>query len=179
MGAEMLRTLAGATAIGILLTVAANAQGLPDPAQQKLNSCLSMPRAAPTTQEEIFKSLNPAINDPDRVAWCLFLYVNSKAASGTTNDALFETWASDGETFTATPRWPVAAQPKQLRRNILLQVRDAERVMQLGRQEGAIRSFVLPPPRPLKDGENLEETRRNKPTFDFIVANNLYKLSGV
>jgi hypothetical protein len=31
----------------------------------------------------------------------------------------------------------------------------------------------------LKPGDNLEETRRNKPTFDFIVTNNLYKISGL
>jgi hypothetical protein len=102
-----------------------------------------------------------------------------RSASPGNNDALFETWASDGETFKPDPQWSTAPRTKQLRPNILLQVRDAERSMGLGRQSGAIHSFALPPPRPLGPGDNVEETRRNKPAFDFIVSNNLYRLTGV
>jgi hypothetical protein len=38
---------------------------------------------------------------------------------------------------------------------------------------------VLPPPRPLQPGNNVEETRRNRPAFDFIINNNLYKVTGL
>lgn len=157
----------------------AYAQAPTDPTTQKLDECLTTPRAKPVTQEDIFKSLDAAVMDPDRLSWCLFLYVNSKAATANNNDALFETWASDGQTFMPNPQWPATAQPKELRPNILLQLREAQRPLQLGRQGGALQPFVLPPPRPLKSGQNLEETRRNKIAFDFIVRNNLFKLSGL
>jgi hypothetical protein len=123
--------------------------------------------------------MNPAINQPDRVAWCFFLYANMRAASTGNNNVLFETWASDGETFKPNPQWPGTAQPKQLRPNILLQLREAQRPAAIGRQGGVIQPFVVPPVRPLHPGQNLEETRRNQPAFDFIVKNNLYKLSGL
>jgi hypothetical protein len=51
--------------------------------------------------------------------------------------------------------------------------------MGFGREGRAIQPFVLPPPRPLRAGENVEETRRNKAAFDFIVGNNLYKVTGL
>lgn len=173
----MLRIATIALALGT--TGTAWAQQPSDPALKNLNACLTTPRAQPSTEEDIFKSLDVAIMDPDRVAWCLFLYVNSKASSANNNDALFETWASDGETFAVNPQWPAPGQVKELRPNILLQLRDSERALQLGKQGGAIQPFVLPPPHPLKAGQNLEETRRNKVAFDFIVVNGLYKITGL
>ena len=150
-----------------------------DPALQRLNACVTTPARPPATQQDVVNAMNPAINEPDKVAWCFFLYVNMRAASQGNNDVLFETWASDGETFKPDPQWPTAVRPKQLRPNILLQLRAAERpAAALGRR-GGITPFLVPPPRPLHPGENLEETRRNQPAFDFIVKNNLYKLTGL
>jgi hypothetical protein len=167
-----------ALAIGVFVLVPVQAQQ-PDPALQRLNSCVTTPARPPANQQDLINAMNPAITDPDKVAWCFFLYVNSRAASANNNDALFETWASDGQTFDPDPQWPTTRAPKELRPNILLQVREADRAMGLGRQGRAIQPFVLPPPRPLRPGENLEETRRNKPTFDFIKSNNLFKITGV
>ena len=150
-----------------------------DPALQRLNTCVTTPAHPPSSQKDFVSAMNPAVNEPDKVAWCFFLYVNMRSASPGNNDALFETWASDGETFKPDPQWSTSPRIKQLRPNILLQARDAERSMGLGRQSGAIHSFALPPPRPLGPGDNVEETRRNKPAFDFIVSNNLYRLTGV
>lgn len=167
-----------ALAMGGLCSFQVQAQQ-PDPALQRLNACMTSQSRAPSSQKDIIAAMNPAINESDKVAWCFFLYVNMRAATAGNNDVLFETWASDGETFKVDPQWLPSPRPKQLRPNILLQVREAERSMGLGRQGGAIQPFLLPPPRPLKPGDNLEETRRNKPTFDFIVTNNLYKISGL
>jgi hypothetical protein len=172
-------------AVAIASLVAASLSGLSvqaqqaDPALQRLNGCVTTPAHAPSSQKDIMSAMNPAISESDKVAWCFFLYVNMRAASAGNNDVLFETWASDGETFQPDPQWSTAPRAKQLRPNILLQVREAERSMGLGRQGGVITPFALPPPRPLKPGDNVEETRRNKPAFDFIVSNNLYKLSGL
>jgi hypothetical protein len=46
---------------------------------------------------------NPAMNDPDQVAWRLFIQVNT-AAGG--SNALFETWASDTDTFKRLHSFP-------------------------------------------------------------------------
>ena len=57
---------------------------------------------------------NPAMNAPDMVAWQLFLEVNADAKTGANNDALFETWASDGDTFQPSPAWPSGAAQMQI-----------------------------------------------------------------
>lgn len=167
-------------AVGTLCVMPALAQQQ-DPGLTRLNACVTTPAKAPGNQEDRMNAMNPAISEPDKVAWCFFLYVNGRqpATDPARNDALFETWASDGQTFNPNPQFPAPTQPKDLRPNILLQVREAERSLGLGRQGGAITPFVLPPPRPLKPGDNLEETRRNRPAFDFIVKNNLFKVTGL
>ena len=57
--------------------------------------------------------VNPAMNDPDKLAWQLFIQVNSRAGL-TGNNALFETWASDTDTFTTNPQFPVTPVPLAL-----------------------------------------------------------------
>src|SRR5882672_10290033 len=89
-----------------------------DPGLKNMNACLSGPN--PGSEQDFMKRLNPALNDPDRVSWCLFLYVNSNASTSGNNNALFETWASDHDTFQTNPVWPGPAAPaKPLRRPIL------------------------------------------------------------
>ncbi len=107
---------------------------------------------------------NLAMNDPDKLAWTLFLQVNTDAKTAGNNNALFETWASDGQTFRQNPTWPSTATP------IALGSRALGIVQQL---RSKIRPFAVP------GGTVTEETRRNKPDFDFIVQNNLYKVSGL
>jgi hypothetical protein len=104
------------------------------------------------------------MNDPDKLAWTLFLQVNTDAKTAGNNNALFETWASDGQTFRQNPTWPSTATP------IALGSRALGIVQQL---RSKIRPFAVP------GGAVTEETRRNKPDFDFIVQNNLYKVSGL
>src|SRR5262249_57285549 len=110
---------------------------------------------------------NPAMNEPDKVAWQLFIQVNTKAGAAG-NNAMFETWASDTDTFTMNPQFPASPAPLALRPPIIPTV---------GREALKESGALLPaiPPNP-----NLgEESRRNKATFDFIVQNNLYKVSGL
>jgi hypothetical protein len=169
----------GMICIGIFFTEVTSAQSPSNAELQKLNVCLATARKQPANQEDIIKGMNQALTDPDKASWCFFLYVNSSAVTPGNNDALFETWASDGQTFDMNPQWPGPGQLKELRPNILLQVRDSERNLQFGKLGGAIQPFIVPPPRPLKEGDNLEETRRNKAAFDFIVNNDLYKITGL
>jgi|HubBroStandDraft_6_1064221.scaffolds.fasta_scaffold30704_3 hypothetical protein len=106
---------------------------------------------------------DPAMNAPDQVAWELFVQVNAPAATQGNNNVLFETWASDGDTFTQNPQWPgTAPSPKVLKVPAL--------IARAPRQPGL-------EPRVLPGGT--EEVRRNKTTFDFIVQNKLYLTSGL
>jgi hypothetical protein len=109
---------------------------------------------------------NPALNTPDKLAWTLFLTVNADAKTAGNNNALFETWASDGDTFRTTPAWPTTAAPLALRPRVL-------GLIPRLRPGGALTPFVVP------GGAQTEETRRNRSGFDFIVQNNLYKVSGL
>jgi hypothetical protein len=83
---------------------------------------------------------------------------------------MFETWASDTDTFQPNPQFPAAPTPLSLRRPILPQV------IREGVQGAGGLLPALPPG--ISQGVT-EETRRNKPAFDFIVQNNLYKISGL
>jgi hypothetical protein len=108
---------------------------------------------------------NAAMNAPDKVAWQLFLQVN--AAAGGSN-ALFETWASDTDTFVANPKFPPSPSPLKPHAPIV----PAAGLEALQQSGGLVPQI---PPNP-----NLgEEARRNRAAFDFIVAKNLYKVSGL
>jgi hypothetical protein len=110
---------------------------------------------------------NSAMNEPDRVAWQFFIQVNARAGT-TGNNALFETFASDTDTFATSPQFPTSPAPLALRPPI---------VPTIGREAIQESGALLPavPPNP-----NIgEETRRNRAAFDFIVQNNLHKVSGL
>jgi hypothetical protein len=107
---------------------------------------------------------NPAMNNPDQFAWTMFLQVNTPA-SGT--NALFETWASDTDTFKMQPSFPVTAHPLALH---------APAVPAAGRRALQAAGHVLPQLPPGAPNQ-MEETRRNRAAFDFIVQNGLYKVS--
>src|SRR5260221_9661778 len=51
---------------------------------------------------------DPALNNPDKVSWELFAMVN-KSVPGVNNNVLFETWASNEDTFQQNPKFPGAA----------------------------------------------------------------------
>jgi hypothetical protein len=108
---------------------------------------------------------NPAMTAPDQLAWQFFIQVNTSAGG---NNALFETWASDTDTFNPNPQFPTTAAPLALRQPAV-PARGREALQRSGR--------LLPAIPPV--GGVLEETRRNKESFDFIVQKNLYKISGL
>jgi hypothetical protein len=112
-------------------------------------------------------NLNPAMTTPDQVAWQLFIQVNGRAGG---SNSTFETWASDTDTFQPNPQFPAGPTPPALRQPILA------RVAREGMQAAG---GLLPALPPGVDQGAKEETRHNKATFDFIVQNNLYKLSGL
>jgi hypothetical protein len=108
---------------------------------------------------------NPAMNAPDQLAWQFFIQVNTSAGGA---NALFETWASDTDTFNPNPQFPSTAAPLALHAPVV----PAQGRIAL--QRGG-RLLPAVPPGP----GVLEESRRNKESFDFIVQNNLFKISGL
>jgi hypothetical protein len=107
------------------------------------------------------------MNNPDKNAWQLFIQVNSRA--GGTN-AVFETFASDSDTFQPTPQFPTGPTVVALHSPILeTMARDAALA------DGALLPAIPPDP----NATGGEETRRNRAAFDFIVNNNLYKVTGL
>jgi hypothetical protein len=109
---------------------------------------------------------NRAMNKPDQFAWQLFIQVNTRA--GGTN-SVFETYASDTDTFQPNPQYPTGPVASAMRPPIL-----AAFARETALQNGVLLPAVPPTPAPQS-----EETRRNKPAFDFIVRNNLFKISGL
>jgi hypothetical protein len=108
---------------------------------------------------------NSAMNEPDKVSWQLFIQVNTTA---TGSNATFETWASDTDTFNMNPTFPSISGPIALRSPIVA-IAGREAIQ----QGGGLLPAVPPDP-------NVgEETRRNRAAFDFIVRNNLFKISGL
>jgi hypothetical protein len=124
-----------------------------------LLALLGAPATAQTDQ-------NPAMNAPDQVAWQLFIQANLRAGG---SNSMFETWASDTDTFQMTPSFPTAPAPMALRRPVLPRLA----------REALQRSGALLPAIPPDVTATLEETRRNLPAFTFIKDNNLYKITGL
>lgn len=117
---------------------------------------------------------HPAVNAPDRFAWDVFARICSPANNGSANDAVWETWATDEETFPSNPvagqppAWPGAARrAKRLVPSRQLQVLQRERA----------RAGLRESPRISEGGT--QEVRRNQPAFDFIVAKELWHLDGL
>src|SRR5437899_1912292 len=53
-----------------------------------------------------------ALSDPDRLSWQLFVELTAPADHG--EKVVFETWASNEDTFTAEPKFPTTPSPKVL-----------------------------------------------------------------
>jgi hypothetical protein len=124
---------------------------------------------------------NPAMNDPDRFVWQhLFVPINTSAGVG--QNTIWETWASDEDTFPANPdpqhppAWPAASTiTMRLRPARQLQLLDIERNREAEDEAKLFNTaHILIAPR----GDS-EEVRRNRATFDFIITNKLFYQQGL
>ena len=114
---------------------------------------------------------NPAMSRPDQTAWELLAQITRSAAKAGNNDVLFETWASDIDTFVETPRWPDAGEGARM---VLI-----NRVQPRGSK---LPGAILPAQH--CDAGHIapcigKETLRNRPAFDFIVDNGLTTRRGL
>ena len=130
---------------------------------------------------------NPALVDPDKFNWELFVKISQPALAGS-SAALWESWASDDDVYgnpNATPIWPAATpgllmlktQTKKLRPITQLEIGRQE-LRQTTRQGRGRRRSKGPLLQFLPPQTASQEVRLNKASFDFIVANNLWYVQG-
>jgi hypothetical protein len=136
--------------------------------------CAAITSALSFSQPAGARDPNPAMNQPDKYAWQVFIRLNRPAAEGKP-DSIWETWISDDDIFPKNPdaekppQWPTSVtKPKVLKTSLQLSL-----THQLEEKAYAgLRPFA-----PLQATK--EEVRRNKLEYDFIVANKLWYLEGV
>ena len=110
----------------------------------------------------------------DKHSWTLFAKLNQKAPiqCSETNNTIWETWADNAETFPGSqPKWPeVCGTAEKPRLKVL--------------RERSINLFLKEEEKPIIPGvefvsSSVEEVRRNRAVFDYIVNKNLWNLEGL
>ena len=123
----------------------------------------------------------------DAFIWRLFTEFAAPASKAKASPAVFETWASDEDTFSLTPHWPDSTEPKKLHTSVLQTTKSPGLPMKtVG--SGSIDVGCSPPGNAAVGGFPTngspapciaEEVRRNRPQFDYIVNNNLNTQAGL
>jgi hypothetical protein len=136
---------------------------------------------------------DPALNNPDKVSWELFVLVN-KSVPNLNNNVVFETWASNEDTFVQNPKFPgasappscapaqVAAAPAAPVQLAAITPVASPKILNVPALEALapLAPGLQPQVAPAPPGrEASEETRRNQSTFDFIVCNKLFSKAGL
>jgi hypothetical protein len=110
----------------------------------------------------------------DKHAWTLFAKLNQKAPiqCSDTNNTIWETWADNAETFPGSqPTWPeVCGTAEKPRLKVL--------------RERSINLFLKEEEKPIIPGvefvsSSVEEVRRNRTVFDYILNKDLWNLDGL
>lgn len=128
---------------------------------------------------------DPAINNPDKASWELFALV-TRSVPGINNSVVFETWASNEDTFQlkkfpgasgdpvcAPP--PVAGAPAS--QQVVVTPVVSPKILNVSALEASAPREPGLEPHVLPGGS--QETRRNKATFDFIFCNKLNTRAGL
>lgn len=124
-------------------------------------------------------AVNGTSQNSDEFSWRLFTEFTAPAPDP--DRVVFETWASDANTFSQTPRWPGPDEPRTLGRESVLGVFSSPSVdaveapckLPRGAAVGRFPTGGTPTPC------IIEEVRRNRPQFDYIVQNNLNTKAGL
>ncbi|WP_319775425.1 hypothetical protein [Breoghania sp.] len=126
----------------------------------------------------------------DEFIWTLFTRFTALASTGQPKPVLFETWASDAETFSATPKWPDAGEAARFQTSVL-QLATRPAAHPGSAVANLARALDAPCNTPGNAGVGgfpssgdpkpciAEQTRRNKPQFDYIVENGLNTKKGL
>jgi hypothetical protein len=116
----------------------------------------------------------------DEFIWRLFTQFTAPVPGLAQPTVVFETWASDADTFTLNPSWPSPGTPKKFQPSVLAGTRaHVSGPVDVGCAapgNAAVGGFPA-------DGKPTsciaEEVRRNRPQFDYIVRNGLNTRAGL
>jgi hypothetical protein len=116
----------------------------------------------------------------DAFIWGLFTQFAAPVSGARPSPVVFETWASDADTFSKTPLWPSPDAPKKLQASVLatrkIQGTPTVDVPCNPPGNAAVGGFpTTGTPTPCI----AEEVKRNRPQFDYIVSNNLNTKAGL
>jgi hypothetical protein len=115
---------------------------------------------------------NPAMNNPEKHAWQLFIKINRRANNGSGRDMIWETWITDADMFPKCPNpespppWPGA---KIAKSGAKIRQKQLKRSMQV----------LLAHPQRAESLKKDEEIHRNRKEFDFIVHNKFWYREGL
>jgi hypothetical protein len=122
----------------------------------------------------------------DAFIWRKFTEFAAPVSKSHPSPVMFETWASDEDTFSATPRWPAPNAPKKLHASVLaLMKKLPANALERG---GPIDVPCAKPGNAAVGGFPTtgtpipciaEETKRNREQFDYIKDNNLNTRTGL
>lgn len=116
----------------------------------------------------------------DAFIWQLFTEFAAPADKSKPSPVVFETWASDEDTFSAKPHWPSPDEPKKFHASVL--------AMKTGVQHSPIDVTCIPPPGAAVGGFPAggsdrqcvaEEVKRNRVQYDYIVKNKFNTQAGL
>lgn len=116
----------------------------------------------------------------DEFIWQKFVEFAAPVAPSRPSPVVFETWASDEDTFSTTPHWPAPDAPKRFHASVLGSMTTPN--------HGPIDVSCAPPGNAAVGGFPTsgtpapcvaEETKRNRPQFDYIVNNKLNTQKGL
>jgi hypothetical protein len=125
----------------------------------------------------------------DAFIWRLFTEFTSPVSKDKPSPVVFETWASDGDTFSPQPHWPTPGQPLQLQASLLATVKSVKADQSLAAVlDQTIDVDCLVPPGAAVGGFPrtgdpkpciAEQVGRNKAQFDYIVGHKLNTIAGI
>jgi hypothetical protein len=112
----------------------------------------------------------------DEFIWRTFVDFVSPAIQGQASPVVFDTWASDEDTFSYTPHWPSPTEPKKLHTSVLGAMSTPN--------HSPIDVPCSPPPGAATGGFPptgciAEEVKRNQPLYNYIVDNHLNTQAGL
>lgn len=112
----------------------------------------------------------------DQFIWNLFTQFAAPASPDAPKPVVFETWASDADTFNTNPEWPAPDDPHDFRQSVLSAMASPHTapidVPCATPGNAAVGGFPA-------TGCIAEETKRNRPMFDYIVDNKLNTQAGL
>jgi hypothetical protein len=128
----------------------------------------------------------------DAFIWQLFTEFTAPASTSAPTPVVFETWASDKDTFSTTPHWPEPNEPLDLHPSVLGAIKTLGLSATASQSNSPLLAILAqpidakcnPPSAAAVGGFPLndcivEQVARNRPEYDYIVKNHLNTQTGL